>query len=154
MNLSCVNRFPPFFFFFFSPSSSSVDVSLVLQDHLSRILSSLLLHQIPPMLLGELSVSRICQSEPYSRGIAAFSPFDPFDPSSYSLSSLILAIHVFSWTWDTWVVILLDGSRVWERLFHRALKFHGCRLRDRDEESIYHIYIHDSSWWIVFDRVM
>lgn len=113
MNLSCVNRFPPFFFFF-SPSSSSVDVSLVLQDHLSRILSSLLLHQIPPMLLGELSVSRICQSEPYSRGIAAFSPFDPFDPSSYSLSSLILAIHVFSWTWDTWVVILLDGSRVWD----------------------------------------
>lgn len=72
----------------------------------------------------------------------AFSPFDPFDPSSYSLSSLILAIHVFSWTWDTWVVILLDGSRVWERLFHRALKFHGCRLRDRDEESIYHIYIY------------
>lgn len=93
MNLSCVNRFPPFFFFF-SPSSSSVDVSLVLQDHLSRILSSLLLHQIPPMLLGELSVSRICQSEPYSRGIAAFSPFDPFDPSSYSLSSLILAIRI------------------------------------------------------------
>lgn len=78
MNLSCVNRFPPFFFFFFSPSSSSVDVSLVLQDHLSRILSSLLLHQIPPMLLGELSVSRICQSEPYSRGIASFLSFRSF----------------------------------------------------------------------------
>lgn len=77
MNLSCVNRFPPFFFFFFS-SSPSVDVSLVLQDHLSRILSSLLLHQIPPMLLGELSVSRICQSEPYSRGIASFLSFRSF----------------------------------------------------------------------------
>lgn len=59
----------------------------------SFLLLLLLLYRIPPMLLGELSVSRICQSEPYSdrlrASIAAFFQ-DPFHPSSYSLSTLIL----------------------------------------------------------------
>lgn len=93
MNLSCVNRFPPFF----SSSSSSffVDVSLVLQDHLSRILSS--------SSSSSSIKSRQCYLESYQSAesvnpnripidfvrIAAFSPFDP--------SPLILFRRVFSW---------------------------------------------------------
>lgn len=59
----------------------------------------LLLHQIPPMLLGELSVSRICQSEPYSDRLRSYRSFLSFRSfSSYSLSSRILVK-----TWDTWL---------------------------------------------------
>ena len=63
------------------------------------LLLLLLLHQIPPMLLGELSVSRICQSEPYSDRLRSYRSFLSFwSFSSYSLSSRILVK-----TWDTWL---------------------------------------------------
>lgn len=99
MNLSCVNRFPPFFSLLPPPPPPPWMSRWRCRITFPRsFLLLLLLYRIPPMLLGELSVSRICQSEPYSdrlflrASIAAFFQ-DPFHPSSYSLSSLILAIR-------------------------------------------------------------
>lgn len=90
------------------------------------------------MLLGELSVSRICQSEPYSDRLRyrSVSLQDPFDPSSYSLSSVILAIYVFSGY--SWVVVSLDG----ERLFDPAFEVSRRDRKKKDEEGFEkYIYI-------------
>lgn len=98
------------------------------------------------MLLGELSVSRICQSEPYSRGIAAFSPFDPFDPSSYSLSSLILAIRILVNLGYLGGYIIGRVESLRETFSPRAEVSRLSIEGSRRGEYISYIYIHDSSW--------
>lgn len=81
------------------------------------LLLLLLLHQIPPMLLGELSVSRICQSEPYSDRLRSYRSFLSF----WSPLLLLFSFVAYSRENLGYLVILLD-----EKDFSTKFKFHGC----------------------------